>query len=171
MGSQRAGHDWVTFTFTYIKDSKSHCKKRTKKKKKKTFVKEKTFFFGRETKSLSSAQGSRFWDQWARLRTYGLRWSFFACSTAQSCPNLCYPMDYSLTILHHLQELAQTYVHWINDAIQPSNPLSSPSPPSFYLSKHHGLFQWVGSSYQMAKILELQLQHQSFQWIFRIDFL
>ena len=57
------------------------------------------------------------------------------------------------------------------DAIQPSHPLSSPSPPVFHLSQHQGVFQWVSSAYQMAKVLELQLQHQSFQWIFRVDFL
>ena len=57
------------------------------------------------------------------------------------------------------------------DAIQPSHPLSSPSPPAFNLSQKQGLFQWVGSSHQVAKVLELQLQHQSFQWIVRVDFL
>ena len=56
------------------------------------------------------------------------------------------------------------HVHWIGDAIQPSHPLSSPSP-AFNLSQHQGLFQWVSSSHQVAKVLEFQLQHQSFQWI------
>ena len=73
-------------------------------------------------------------------------------------------------VLHHLLKLAQIHVHWLSDAIQPSHPLSSPSP-AFNLSQHQGLFQWVGSSHQMAKVLELQLQYQSFQWIFRDDFL
>ena len=59
----------------------------------------------------------------------------------------------------------------VGDAIQPSHPLSSPSPPAFNLSQHQGLFQWVSSSYQVVKVLKLQLQHQSFQWIFRTDFL
>ena len=72
---------------------------------------------------------------------------------------------------HQLPELAQTHVHRVSDTIQPSNPLSPPSPPAFNLSHHQGLFQWVSSSYQVAKVLELQLQHQSFQWIFRTDFL
>ena len=63
----------------------------------------------------------------------------------------------SFTIL----ELAQTHVHWINDAIQPSYPLSSPFPPAFNLSQHHGLFQWVSSLHQVVKVLELWLQHQS----------
>ena len=66
--------------------------------------------------------------------------------------------------------VSQTHVHWVDDAIQSSHPLSSPSPPAFSLSQHQGLFQWVGSSHQVTKVLELQLQHQSFQWIFRTDF-
>ena len=62
-------------------------------------------------------------------------------------------------------KLAQTHVHWVSDAIQPSHPLSSPFSPAFHLSQHQGLFQWFSSSYQVAKVLEFQLQHQSFQWI------
>ena len=62
-------------------------------------------------------------------------------------------------------------VHWLSDAIQPSHPLSSPSPPAFNLSQHPGLFKWASSSHQVAKVLEFQLQHQPFQWIFRTDFL
>ena len=76
-----------------------------------------------------------------------------------------------LPVHHQLPEFIQTHVHWVGDAIQPSHPLSSPSPPSLNLSQHQGLFQWVSSLHQMAKVLETQLQHQSFQWIFRIDFL
>ena len=60
---------------------------------------------------------------------------------------------------------------WIGDAIQPSHPLSSPSPSAFNLSQHQGLFKWVGSLHQVVKVLELQLQHQPFQWAFRTDFL
>ena len=74
-------------------------------------------------------------------------------------------------VLHHLPELAQTHVHRVGDAIQASHPLSSPSPPALSLSQHQGLFQWVSSSHQVAKILEFQLQLQSFQWIFRTNFL
>ena len=66
-------------------------------------------------------------------------------------------------ILHHLTELAQTHVHRIGDAIQPAHPLLSPSPPAFSLSQHQGLSHWVRSSHQVAKVLKLQLQHQSFQ--------
>ena len=71
-------------------------------------------------------------------------------------------------VYHQLLEHAQTHVHQVSDAIQ---PLSSPSSPAFNLSQHQGLFQWVGSSHQVAKVLELQLQHQSFQWTFGTDFL
>ena len=91
------------------------------------------------------------------------------CSIIKSCPTLCDPMDFP--ILHYLLEFAQTHVHWVDDAIQSSHHLSPPSPPAFSLSQHQGLFQWIGSSHQVAKVLELQLQHQSFQWIFRVDFL
>ena len=74
-----------------------------------------------------------------------------------------------LPVLYQLPEPTQTYVHWVGDAIQPSHPLSSPSPPIFNLSKHQRLFKWVSSSHQVAKVLEFQLQHQSFQWIFKTD--
>ena len=92
---------------------------------------------------------------------------------SQSCLTLCDPMDCStpgFLVLHYHPEFTQTHVHWVYDAIQPSHLLL---PPSFVfnLSQHQGLFQWVGSSHQVAKVLELQLQHQSFQWIFRVDFL
>ena len=66
---------------------------------------------------------------------------------------------------HQLPEFAQTHVHWVDDDIQPSHPLLSPSPPAFNLYQHQGLFQWVSSSHQVTKVLEFQLQHQSFQWI------
>ena len=90
-------------------------------------------------------------------------------------PNFCDPMDCStpcFPIHHQLPELAQTHqVHQVRDVIQPSHPLLSPSTPAFNLSQHQVLFQWVSSSHQVAKVLEFQLQHQSFQWIFRTDFL
>ena len=70
---------------------------------------------------------------------------------------------------HQLPELAQTHVHWLGDIIQPSHPLSFPSPPALNLSQHQGIFQWVSSLHQVAKVLELQLQHQSCQQIFRSD--
>ena len=74
-------------------------------------------------------------------------------------------------VLHDLPEFAQTHVLWGDDAIQPPLPLSPPSPPALNLSQHQGLFQWVSSSHQAAKVSELQFQHQSFQWIFSVDFL
>ena len=95
-------------------------------------------------------------------------------SVTQSCLTLCDPMDRStpgLPVHHQLPEFTQTHVHWVSDAIQPYHPLSSPSPPALNLSQHQGLFKWVSSSHQVAKLLEFQLQHQSFQWIFRTDFL
>ena len=94
------------------------------------------------------------------------------CSVTQSCPTLCYPMDCNtpgLPVLYCIPELAQTQVHWISDFNQPSHPLFSPSPPAFNLPQHQGLFQWVGSSYQVTQVL--QLQYQSFQWVFRVHFL
>ena len=95
------------------------------------------------------------------------------CSVAQLCLPICNPMDCSTPgfhVCHHLLELAQTHVHWISDSIQPSHPLSSPSPPTFNLSQHQGLFS-KSTLHQVTKVLELQLQHQPFQWIFRTDFL
>ena len=95
-------------------------------------------------------------------------------SVAQSCPTLCDPMNCStpgLPVHHQLLEFTQTHVHQVGDAIQPSHPLSSPSPPAPNLSQHQGLFQWVSSSYQVAKVLEFQLQHQSYQWTPRTDLL
>ena len=92
-------------------------------------------------------------------------------SVAQSCLNLCDPMNHStpgLPVHHQLLEFTQTHVHWVGDAIQPSHPLSSPSSPAPIPSQHQGLFQWVNSSHQVAKVLEFQLQHQSFQWTPRL---
>ena len=94
-------------------------------------------------------------------------------SVTHSCLTLCDPMDCStlgLPVHHQLPELAQTHVHRVGDAIQPSHPLSSLSLPTINLSQHQGLFQGVSSLHQVAKVLEFQLQHQSFQWIFRTDF-
>ena len=93
------------------------------------------------------------------------------CSVTKSCLTPWDPMDCStpgFLILHHLPEFTQTHIHWIGDTIQPSHPLL-PCFPAFNLSQHQGLFQWVSSSHQVAQVLELQ--HQSFQWIFRVDFL
>ena len=94
-------------------------------------------------------------------------------SVAQLFPTPCNPMDCSMPafpVHDQLPEFTQTHVHWVGDAIQPSHPLLSTSPPAFNLSQHQGLFKWVSSSHQVAKGLEFQLQHQSFQWVFRTDF-
>ena len=96
----------------------------------------------------------------------------YCCSVAQLCPILCEPRDRStpgFPVLHYRPEFAQSHVHRVGDAIQPSHPLSSPHPPALNLSQHQGLLQWVGSSHQVTKVLEFQLQ--SFQWIFRVGFL
>ena len=88
-------------------------------------------------------------------------------SVAQSCPTLCDPMNRStpgLPVHHQLLEFTQTHACWVGDAIQPSHPLPSPSPPALNPSQHQGLFQWF-------KVLEFQLQHQSFQWTPRTDLL
>ena len=97
---------------------------------------------------------------------------FLCCSLAKSHLILCDSMDSSLpgfTVLYYLLNFAQTHVHQVSDAIQPFPPLSTLSSPALNLSQHHGLFQWVSSLHLVAKVLKLQLQHQSFQWIFRID--
>ena len=107
----------------------------------------------------------------------GSRWQLLAwcccCSVTKSCPTLCDSMDCSMPgfPVHCLPELAQTHVHWVNDTIQPSHPLLPPSAPALNISQHKGLFQWVCSSHHVARVLEIQLQHQSFQWVFRIGFL
>ena len=81
-------------------------------------------------------------------------------SVAQSCPTLCDPMNCSmpgLPVHHLLPEFTQTHMHWVSEAIQPSHPLSSPSPPAPNHSQHQSLFQWVNSSHEVAKVLEFQL--------------
>ena len=88
--------------------------------------------------------------------SYSLQFS----SVTQSCPTLCDPMNCStpgLPVHHQLPEFTQTHIHWVNDAIQPSHPLSSPSSPAPNPSQHQGLFQWVNSSREVAKVVEFQL--------------
>ena len=98
---------------------------------------------------------------------------YYCCySVAQSCLTLCNPKDCSTSGLpgpYHLPEFAQVHAHCIGDAIQPSHPLRPSSSSALSPSQHQGLFQWVICWPQMTKILQLQLQHQSFQWIFRVD--
>ena len=108
------------------------------------------------------------WEKW------NLRPHTQFSSVAQLCLTLCDPTDCStpgLPVHHQLSEFTQTHVHWVSDAIQPSRPLSFLSPPAFNLSQHQGLFKWVSSLQEVAKVLEFPRQHQTFQWIFRTDFL
>ena len=98
----------------------------------------------------------------------------FSSDHSLSCVQLCDPMNRStpgLPVHHQLPEFTQTHVHRVSDAIQPSHPLSSLSPPALNLSQHQGLFKWVSSSHQVVKGLEFQLQNQSFQWTPRTDLL
>ena len=105
-----------------------------------------------------------------------LKWTFIHVqfsSVAQLCLTLCDPMNPStpgLPVHHQLPESTQSHVHWVGDAIQPSYPLSSSSSLALNLSQHQGLLKWVSSSHQVAKVLEFQLQHQSFQRTSRTDF-
>ena len=99
--------------------------------------------------------------------------SMLCCSVTQPQPTLCDSKDGRMPdfpVHHHLPELAQTHIHWVGDAIQLSHPLPSPSP-ALNLSQHQCLFKWVSSSHQVAKVLEFQLQHQSYQWTPRTDLL
>ena len=95
-------------------------------------------------------------------------------SVTQSCLTLCDPMNCStpgLPVHHQLLEFTETHVHLVSDAIQPSHPLSSPSPPAPIPSQHHSLFQWANSSHEVAKVLEFQLQYHSLQRNPRVDLL
>ena len=95
-------------------------------------------------------------------------------SVAKLCPTLWDPMNWStpgFPVLHYLPEFAQTHVHWVSDAIQSSHPLSPPSSVALNLCQYQGSLQRVGSLHQVARLLELHLQHQSFQQIFKVDFL
>ena len=149
MESQRVGHNWAANTFT--------------------------FTLGPLETYLHSA-----WQIWdTSLPVSDPSWLVWVDSVqfnsvAQSCPTLCDPMNHSTPGLpdhHQLPKSTQTHVHWVSDAIQPSHPLLSPSPPALNLSQHQGLFKWLSSSYQVAKVLEFQLQHQSFQGTLRTDLL
>ena len=118
-----------------------------------------------------SVSSSKCWQGWdmGNFSSQSVQFS----SVTQLCLTLCNPMDCSmpgLPVHHQLPEFTQTHVR-VGDDIQPSRPLSSPSPPTFNHSQHQGLFKWVSCLHQVARVLEFQLQHQSFQWILRTDFL
>ena len=128
-----------------------------------------TFYFVLEYSQLTTLWNFR----WTVKQSCWVRHTCCGCSVVKSCPTLCDPMNCSMPgfpVLHHLLEFAQTPVHWVSDTMQPSRPLSSLSP-AFNRSQHQGLFQWVSSLHQVAKVLELQLQYQSSQQIFRVNFL
>ena len=104
--------------------------------------------------------GQRFIEIFFKLDTGSVQFSL----VAQSCPTLCNPTNRStpgLPVNHQFLEFSQTHIHQVNDAIQPSHALSSPSPPAPNPSQHQGLFQRVNSSHEVAKVLEFQPQHQS----------
>ena len=137
---------------------------------------------GTEPGSLALAENSLLSESSAKPPTVfadvtQLRWALLDSvqfsSVAQSCLTLCDPNACNkpgLPVHHQLPEFTQTHVHRVGDAIQPSHSLLSTSPPAFNLCQHQGLFKWVRSSHQVTKVLEFQLQHQSFLWIFRTDF-
>ena len=128
------------------------------------------WFFG----LMSQVFRSRWGIQVLLIGSYSKNSNSLSSSVAQSCPTLCNRIDCitsGLPVHHQLLESTQTHVHWVADAIQPSHPLLSPSPSALNLSQNQGVFKWVSSSHQVAEVLALQLQHQSFQWIFRTDFL
>ena len=113
---------------------------------------------------------SAIWGLFSPVKfTHKINYQF---SSVQSLSRVwLFASPWGLPVHHQLPEFTQTHVHWVSDAIQPSHPPSSPSPPAPNLSQHQGLFKWVSSSHQVVKVLEFQLQHQSFQWIPRTDLL
>ena len=160
MGSQRVGHDWVTAESSGIFLYRSHY----------AFVSRNGLTGPNSVVGLPNFVLS--WNCQFSINVQACMLSCFSL-VAQSCLTLCDPMDCStpdLPVHHQLLESTQTHIHWVGDAIQSSHHLSSPSP-AFNLSQHQSLFKWVSSLHQVAKVLEFQLQYQSFQWIFRTDFL
>ena len=133
------------------------------------FIQVRSGFIERETHFTYRVCGGNFRRQ-EQHQGMGLSVFICCCSVEQLCLTLWDPTDCSipgLSVLHHLPEFAQTHVYWVGDAIRSSHPLSSSSLPAFNLSQNQGLFQWVSSLHQVAKVLQLQLQYQTLQWIFR----
>ena len=121
--------------------------------------------------SLSPALAGRFFTT---STTWEVLIFLCCCSIAQLCPTLCDSMDCSTLcspVFNSLLEFAQIHVNLVDDIIQPNHALLPPSLPALNLSQNQGLFFRVSSSHQVAKVMELQLQHQSSQWIFRVYFL
>ena len=122
----------------------------------------------------------KFWlDVFALWNFAKLKITVQFSSVAQSCPTLCDPMNRSMPGLpahHQLLEFTRTHVHGVSDAIQPSHPLSSPSPPAPNPSQHQSLFQWVNSSHKVAKVLSFRQMSGYylklwFSWYLPIDHL
>ena len=133
-------------------------------------IESKRLFYTSVSILLSCIQGYRY--HLSKFHIYAFSSVQFS-SVAQSCPTLCDPINRStpgLPVHHQPTEFTHTHSHWVSEAIQPFHPLSSPSPPSPNPSQHQGLSQWVNSSHEVAKVLEFQLQRQSFQWMLRTDF-
>ena len=111
-----------------------------------------------------------FWEYFLPVWSLSFCFEFPLCSVqfssvTQLCPTLSDPMGCNMSgfpVRPQIPQLTQMHVHWVGGSIQPSHPLSSPSPPTFNLSQHQGLFRWVSSLHQVAKVLEFHLQHQSF---------
>ena len=184
MGSQRVGHDWVTELILILKLLKSGSLETEPE----TRILIQMIYQGSvfrsgmreeviEQELQSWAECSLTWMLASADPIWQL-WHTHSCFlVTQLCPTLCNPIKCSMPgfpVLHHLPELAQIHVYWVGDAIQPSHPLLSPSPAAFNLSQHQGLFQWISSSHQVAKELELQNHYQSFHEYsglisFRID--
>ena len=144
MGSHRIGHDW--------RDLAAAVRwKRICQLSNSAFLKGE-----REKAARSKSRWEADWNHTVEHLFSSVQFS----SVAQSCPTLCDPMNRStpgLPVHHQLPEFTQTHVHQVGDAIQPSNPLSSPSPPAPNPSQHQGLFQWGNSLHEVAKVLEFQL--------------
>ena len=137
-------------------------------------------FFGNVSLSILALKPFEQLIIWSPLSLWGVRWfalfkiCLFKCcfSVTQSCPTLCKCSTSGLSVPHHLPKFSQVHVHDISDAFQPSHSLTPSSPSALNPSQHLGLFQWVSCSHQLTKIQELPiLEHQSFQWAFRVDFL
>ena len=171
--------DW---SITMIDWENNHSSNSWPKRENNAYCRSSVFFFSRHILHIpviliQSSSQTKNWPLFENEVKINIKVSSFLVqfrSVAQSCPTLCDPMNCSMPgipVHHQLPESTQTHVHWVSDAIQTSHPLLSPSPLAFNLSQHQGLFKWVSYSHQVAKVLEFQLQHQSYWWILRTDFL